>query len=47
MGSIETVRCDQVNVTSLNEFLMHGCKKDETKNGRCEEVNASRIENSP
>ncbi len=32
MGGIETVRCDQVNATLLNEFLMHGCKKDETKN---------------
>jgi hypothetical protein len=32
MGVIETVRCDQVNATFLNQFLMHGSKKDETKN---------------
>jgi hypothetical protein len=32
MGGIETVRCDQVDATLLNEFLMHGCNKDETKN---------------
>ena len=32
MGGIETVCCDQVDATLLHEFLMHGCKKDETKN---------------
>jgi hypothetical protein len=26
------MRCDQVNAMLLNKFLMHGCKKDETKN---------------
>ena len=32
MGGIEIVRRDQVNATLLNKFLMHGRKKDETKN---------------
>jgi len=37
MGGIEIVHCDQVNGTFLNQFLMHGCKKDETKNAAAKE----------